>query len=564
MRVLMKRLAMGCLLAAAVYAAETPADVRDAVQRLEQKAANAPAGLGIEFRVRAAQALSASWPELANELVSRCVARLRSGAGWRLTPDVMRALAIMDPDGAISVLPRMQVSYAGAVIDGLGRLHRIEDARSVYRAALARGLLVIAPFSLFIQLCNEKSPQAGDLYLDMLSGFSFDALAPDDALWIDSALTRSIVEIAPAAAVEGTVRILMAASNPAYAKDTAADATGDFVVGSQPVTTNNSQDTILLVAGARLFSLAPAEFEKRRALFARWGAAAPIVIKSIRAAHSTRAKTVFSTGRIPKPVSVVVSRVEELEEQAGVDDKAVVDLSAELRRLPPGWGKLEGSRRLCEIALRRQAGRPALTAAASALQVAIGDSHPVLDPGQVATSFSEDYLRVAELIRYAGVRLSATSPTIEAADALLSLRERVLEHTGFAVEDLNGKPRTISPVPGKVTMVSLVTNVCARWKAQCDRPLPELQAFYQKVEDKGVAVFAIAEEGRMLFTESLEGATFTVPLFLHPDDAFADLYAVPDRHETFLFDREGKLVSRAIGIRTREQLSQMVKQAGVQ
>jgi hypothetical protein len=270
MRGLMRRITLGWLLAAAACAAQTPADVRDAVDRLEQKAANAPAGLGVEFRVKAAYALRSAWPDLSRKLASRSVARLRSGSGWRITPDVMRALATLDPDGAISVLPRMQASYAEDVIDGLGRLHRIEDARSIYRAALARGAPVTAAFRLFIQLLNEKSPEIGEVYRDMLSGFSFNALAPEDALWIDSELTRSVAEIAPAAAVEGTVRILEAASNPGYAKGAGGNATGDFEIGSNLVTTNNSRDTVLLVAGARLFALAPAEFEKRRALFARW------------------------------------------------------------------------------------------------------------------------------------------------------------------------------------------------------------------------------------------------------------------------------------------------------
>jgi hypothetical protein len=75
----MSRVVVGCLLAAAGCAAELPADVRDAVARLEQ-------------------------------------------------------------DSPLVALPgRMLVSYAEAVIDGLGQLHRIDGARPVYRAALIRG-----------------------------------------------------------------------------------------------------------------------------------------------------------------------------------------------------------------------------------------------------------------------------------------------------------------------------------------------------------------------------------------------------------------------------------------
>jgi len=58
--------------------------------------------------------------------------------------------------------------------------------------------------------------------------------------------------------------------------------------------------------------------------------------------------------------------------------------------------------------------------------------------------------------------------------------------------------------------------------------------------------------------------TFTVPLFFDPEDTLAAIFAVPGRHENFLFDRGGKLVWRAIGIRTQDQLREMVKKAGVE
>jgi hypothetical protein len=321
------------------------------------------------------------------------------------------------------------------------------------------------------------------------------------------------------------------------------------------VTTDNSRDTVLLVAGARLFSLAPSEFETREALFARWGAAGPIVVKAIRPPRIAPVR--------PAQISAVSTRVEDLDDRDNIDDEVVVRLAAELRRLPPGYGKAYASRRLCEIALQRQAGSQALGAAASAFVMAIHDTHPLLVPGRGSVSFSEDYLRVAEAIRYGGIRLPSTDPGIEAAESLLALRERILEHTGFAVTDQNGQPYTISPVPGKATIISFVTNVCARWKPRCDRPLPQLQLFYDKYKDKA-AIFAIAEEGRELFTEHLDGEQYTVPVFFNEDDSLREIFAGPGSHESFLFDGAGKLVLRAIGSRTQEQLSELVKKAGVQ
>jgi peroxiredoxin len=181
-----------------------------------------------------------------------------------------------------------------------------------------------------------------------------------------------------------------------------------------------------------------------------------------------------------------------------------------------------------------------------------------------ATSFGEDYLRLAELIRYENVRLAFTDPAIDAADALLALRERILERTGFAVTGMDGKPHTLSAAAGKVALVSFVTTVCARWLDFCERPLPALEDFYQEFGKKGVAVFAITSEDHGLVTDSLQGETYTVPLFLDPGHKVAGVFGVPYRHESFLFDREGKLVARAIGIRTEDQLREMAKKAGME
>jgi hypothetical protein len=56
-------------------------------------------------------------------------------------------------------------------------------------------------------------------------------------------------------------------------------------------------------------------------------------------------------------------------------------------------------------------------------------------------------------------------------------------------------------------------------------------------------VFGIAGEGRQLFTESLDGETFTVPTFFHRDDPLRDVFDESEGLENFLFDGEGTLCS---------------------
>jgi hypothetical protein len=354
--------------------------------------------------------------------------------------------------------------------------------------------------------------------------------------------------------------MLDAAANPGYIA--AGVVTAKFQVGAATVTTTNSRDTVLLLAGARVFALAPAEFEKRKSLFARWGASGPIMVMAYPITFSRKAATVFTTGRTPAQIAAIASRTRQLDDQAEFDDSVVVRLAAELRAARAGWAKLETARQLCDIAQDRQAGKPALTASAAALLFAIRDTHPLLDPGQVATSFGDDYVRLAELVRYGNVQLPASDPAINAAGALLVLRERIIERTGFPVTDSNGKPQTISPLSGKISLVSLVSNSCARWKLRCDRPLPPLEAVYEQYGDKGIAVFAIVVEHREMFTDSLQGETFTVPMFFNAIDPFRSMFSASGLHETFVFDSRGRLVVRSIGVPTQEHLRELLRKAG--
>jgi peroxiredoxin len=559
----------GLIVAASTLAAETPVEVKNAVSQLEQAAAKAPAGLAVEFRVRAAQALLRSSPELAGELVRLSIDQLRSGRNWRLTPEIIRTLATLAPSDAVSVLPRMAPDYGEYVMDGLAELNQIATARSVYRNMLARGGRVTAAVRVLIRLINEKSPDVGNVYRDMLSGFNFDALEPDDAWWILSQLTMSIQDIAPDAAVEGISRLLDAVSKPKYGQNATSSYRGVFQVGSETVAAANSRETLLLLAGAQLQKLAPLEFEKRKALFSQWKLTGPLVVKSISPSSGVPGrgvKTVSSTRRMLPEIGVVSDHIEQLQGQAaGPDrDQLIIQLSGEVRRLTPSWGKLDRALTLCAAAVKGEPSTSALAAASAALAYAIRDSQPTLDPTSVSTSFSEDYLRLAELVRYEHVEPPFADPALDAANALLALRERILEQTGFVVASEDGKPYTLVAAVGKVTLVSFVTTSCSLYGG-CERALPDLEKLYKEFGDKGLAVFAITSEDRDFVTDNLRGETYTVPLFFDPGHKVAEVFGNPYRStESFLFDRQGKLVAREITIRTERELREILKKAGIE
>ena len=88
-------------------AAESPVDqtVAQAAARAEQKAAQAPQPLALEFRLRAALALRERYPELSRGFLDTTLAELRGGKDWVLGADGLQALVELSPADAVAILP---------------------------------------------------------------------------------------------------------------------------------------------------------------------------------------------------------------------------------------------------------------------------------------------------------------------------------------------------------------------------------------------------------------------------------------------------------------------------
>jgi peroxiredoxin len=547
-------------------AAQNSDAVIHAASTLDEQAAKAPVALSVEFRVKAAQALQDSFPDLARGLVQRSIGQLRSGRNWRITPAVMQTLATLAPSDVVAVLPLMAPDYASFVIDGLVEVNQIDAARAVYRSSLVRGGRVTAAIGLLIQLVDRKSPLAADVCRDMLSGFSFNALEPDDAWWILTSLTTLVRDVAPAAAADGAARVIDAVAAPVYGDRGSAGIHGQFQVGSRAVTTQNSRDTLLLMAGAQLHALAPEQFENRRALFSKWDLTGSFAVTSIDGfGYSPNAKTVITTPRTPQDVIPMFDRLAQLQGAADGDRATLIPgLSREIRALRPSGSKLNLAVDFWHAATRGDSGKEALSAVASTLGQAIHDSQPTEDPSVVATSFGDDYLKLAELIRYENVPAPFNDPALRTADALLALRERLLEHTGFSLIGLDGKTYSLSSLRGRVLLVGFFTVQCPRYLT-CDVPVPGFERLQQELAAKGLAVFGISSDER----ESLDGfvreGKLTYPILLDPDGKAVVLFDEKGPiDQSFVFDRQGKLVARGLNTRTELQLREMLRKAGVE
>src|SRR5512138_1800262 len=91
------------LIASALSAAD--GEVDKAALRLDLLSSKAPKPLAMEFRMRAAEAMQARHPELANRFVEQTLQDLRAGKEQVVGYPVVQGLARFSPSGALSIMP---------------------------------------------------------------------------------------------------------------------------------------------------------------------------------------------------------------------------------------------------------------------------------------------------------------------------------------------------------------------------------------------------------------------------------------------------------------------------
>jgi hypothetical protein len=271
----------------AASAAESP--VVQAAARAEKKAALAPPPLAMEFRLHAAVALHERYPQQSRRLLDSTLAQLRGGWQWGMAFSVIDALVELSPKDAVAIAPYLRVWFSKALIQRLVSTKHPAEAMALFRETASR---------------------------------LAEPLAPADALWL---ATNAPLE----AAAESCERVIRAASAPDYGKDGDTPATATFQFGQTTFVTDSTRDTLLLVAGTRLRTVAPERFEKFKDAFARWKIADPAAVRDIRSPDVAPA---------PPEWDAISKRIRTMRDLPTDADRArlTTDLVREIRALPAG------------------------------------------------------------------------------------------------------------------------------------------------------------------------------------------------------------------------------------
>lgn len=117
----------------------------------------------------------------------------------------------------------------------------------------------------------------------------------------------------------------------------------------------------------------------------------------------------------------------------------------------------------------------------------------------------------------------------------------------FAVPDLSGQAVRLSGLRGQVVLLNLWTT----WCPPCREEMPAMERVYQKLKDRGFVLLAVSQDeaGKAVVEPFVRSLGLTFPVLVDPEHQVGDRFQVWGYPESFLIDREGRIVERIIGPR---------------
>ena len=150
--------------------------------------------------------------------------------------------------------------------------------------------------------------------------------------------------------------------------------------------------------------------------------------------------------------------------------------------------------------------------------------------------------------------------SLEAALALLALREQIQQENGFTVTGMDGKTYSLAGLKGRIVLL----NFWATWCPPCRKEMPDMEKLYRSYEAKGLTVVAVSDEDRATVEEFLAKNHYSFPVALDPGRKVNTAFNVEGIPKSFIFDREGRLAAQAIDMRTESQFMELLKMAGLE
>ncbi len=271
-----------------------------------------------------------------------------------------------------------------------------------------------------------------------------------------------------------------------------------------------------------------------------------------------------ATGLTPDELAVA----EQMRKLRGMPNdaraQATKDLALKIRNLPVTPNKVRLANGLASLSTEGDFGRATLQEVASTLAEALR-SFPI--PDQPLKSDPNikipalPYMELAQLARYEHVDVPAVADVPQFREAMAKLQEydAARGRADFTLTDLQGKSWTLKKLHGKVVVV----NFWATWCPPCRKEMPDLDSLYLQFKDKGLIILAISDEPAARVSPFIAANNIHYPVLLDPDQSVHRMFQVQGIPKSFVYDRDGKLVTQSIDMRTRSQFLSMLAEAGL-
>ena len=226
------------------------------------------------------------------------------------------------------------------------------------------------------------------------------------------------------------------------------------------------------------------------------------------------------------------------------------ELALKIRALPSAPNKLLLAVGLASRATEGDFGHENLQEVATTLAQAIEEQKP---------SSADPYRELASLVRYEHVEASLDSPQYSAAMAKLEADDEARQQADFTLTDLNGKSWTLKELKGKVVLL----NFWATWCPPCRKEMPDLENLYERFGGQGLVILGIDDEDAATVKPFIAQHSVSYPVLLDPGRKVNTLFQVEGIPKTFVYGRDGKLVTESIDMRTQKQFLEMLAAAGL-
>ena len=172
----------------------------------------------------------------------------------------------------------------------------------------------------------------------------------------------------------------------------------------------------------------------------------------------------------------------------------------------------------------------------------------------------DEYRVLAELARYDHMQVSLDDPRYAAAISRLEADDQHRTESDFTLIDLQGQKWNLKSLRGKVVLL----NFWATWCPPCRMEIPDLETLSKRFRTQGLVVLSISDEKASVLRRFLSQQKVSYPVLLDSGHKVRDLFRLHGVPQSFVYNREGRLVAESISGLTIYGFLEILGQAGLQ